>query len=302
MWNTDLLLPGETEKSAGSHIANRQMARENYFATMEIPLLRGRGFGERDDERAPKVAVVNQTFVRRFCRTGNPVGQRFSFDPAKTSEIEIIGVTKDAKYASQRDEFEPTAYLPWAQNLLSVGAMTFEVRTTGEPTAAVAAIRQAVHDVDDKLPLNNIKTQVEQADETLAMERLFAKLLSLFGLLAQTLAVVGLYGVLAWSVAQRTHEIGIRMALGASRTDVLKMVFRQGMTLTLVGIALGLAGAYVLTKYLASLTSMLYGVRPFDPLTFTLIAVMLTLVALVACYIPARRATKVDPMVALRYE
>jgi predicted permease len=276
--------------------------RENFLATMEIPLIAGRSFTVQDNEQAPKVAVVNQTFARRFFPNGNPVGQRFSFNPAKTSEIEIVGVTKDAKYTSQRDEFEPTAYLPWAQNLLSVGAMTFEVRTTGEPTAAVAAIRQAVHDVDDKLPLNNIKTQVEQADETLAMERLFAKLLSLFGLLAQTLAVVGLYGVLAWSVAQRTHEIGIRMALGASRTDVLKMVFRQGMTLTLIGIALGLTGAYVLTKYLASLTSMLYGVRPFDPLTFTLIAVMLTLVALVACYIPARRATKVDPMVALRYE
>jgi predicted permease len=276
--------------------------RENFLPAMEIPLIAGRSFTVQDDERAPKVAIVNQTFVRRFCPNGNPVGQRFGFDPATAREIEIIGVTKDAKYASQRDEFEPTAYLPWAQNLLSVGAMTFEVRTTGEPTAAVTAIRQAVHDVDDKLPLNNIKTQVEQADETLAMERLFAKLLSLFGLLAQTLAVVGLYGVLAWSVAQRTHEIGIRMALGASRTDVLKMVFRQGMTLTLVGIVLGLAGAYALTKYLASLTSMLYGVRPFDPLTFTLIAVMLTLVALVACYIPARRATRVDPMVALRYE
>ncbi|MFL6207316.1 MAG: ABC transporter permease [Pyrinomonadaceae bacterium] len=276
--------------------------RENFLATMEIPLLAGRSFKPQDDARAPKVAVVNQTFARRFFPNANPVGQHFGFNPDKPSEIEIIGIAKDAKYANQRDEIEPTAYLPWLQRLQSVGAMTFEVRTTGEPTAAVAAIRQAVHNVDDKLPLNNIKTQVEQADETLAMERLFAKLLSLFGLLAQTLAVVGLYGVLAWSVAQRTHEIGIRMALGASRTDVLKMVFRQGMTLTLAGIVLGLAGAYVLTKYLASLTSMLYGVRPFDPLTFTLIAVMLTLVALVACYIPARRATKVDPMVALRYE
>jgi len=137
------------------------------------------------------------------------------------------------------------------------------------------------------------------------MERLFAKLLSLFGLLAQQLASIGLYGVMAYSVAQRTHEIGIRMALGAERRDVLKMILRQGMVLTLLGVVLGLAGAYVLTKYLASLmnlTSMLYGVKVNDPVTYGAIAVLLTLVALVACYIPARRATKVDPMVALRYE
>ena len=136
----------------------------------------------------------------------------------------------------------------------------------------------------------------------MVMERLFAKLLSLFGLLAQLLAAVGLYGVLAWSVSRRTHEIGIRMALGAQRGDVLRMVLRQGMALTLTGVALGLAGAYVLVKYLESLTRMLYGVSPTDPLTFGGTAVLLTLVALLACYIPARRATKVDPMVALRYE
>jgi ABC-type antimicrobial peptide transport system permease subunit len=180
--------------------------------------------------------------------------------------------------------------------------MTFEVRTTGDPVSYVAGIRQAASEVDANLPLKDIKTQVAQAREMLAMERLFAKLLGLFGLLAQALAAVGLYGVLAWSVAQRTREIGIRMALGAGRGDVLRMVLRQGMTLTLIGVVLGLAGAYVLTKYLVSLTRMLYGVRPFDPLTFGLIALLLTLVAFCACYIPARRATRVDPLVALRYE
>ena len=134
------------------------------------------------------------------------------------------------------------------------------------------------------------------------MERLFAKLLSLFGLLAQQLASIGLYGVLAWSVSQRTHEIGIRMALGADRKRLLQMIMKQGMTLTLIGVALGLGGAYALTKYLGSLTTMLYGVRPRDPLTFGVAAALLTLVALFACFIPARRATKVDPLVALRYE
>ena len=276
--------------------------RENFLPAMRIALLAGRDLGARDDEHAPKVAVVNQAFARRFFPNDNPVGRRFGFAPDKAGEIEIVGVAKDAKYTSQRDEIPPTAYLPWAQSLPSVGAMTFEVRTAGEPKAALNALRQAVRDVDANLPISNVKTQVQQADQTLSMERLFTKLLILFGLLAQTLAAVGLYGVLAWSVAQRTHEIGVRMALGASRADVLKLVLRQGMTLTLVGVALGLVGAYVLTKYLASLTSMLYGVRAADPLTFAVIALFLTLVALVACYVPARRATKVDPMVALRYE
>ncbi|PYS29070.1 MAG: ABC transporter permease, partial [Acidobacteria bacterium] len=171
-----------------------------------------------------------------------------------------------------------------------------------DPKAFVAAIRQAVREGEANLPLNNIKTQIEQADETLSMERLFAKLMSLFGVLAQQLASIGLYGVMAYSVSRRTQEIGIRMALGADRAKVLKMILKQGMTLTLIGVALGVAGAYVLTKYLESLTSMLFGVKPRDPLTFGAAVALLTIVALVACAIPARRATKVDPVKALRYE
>jgi len=276
--------------------------RENFLDAMEIPLLVGRSFTPRDDARAPRVAIVNQTFAQRYFPNENPIGKRFGFGLSNTSEVEIIGLAKDAKYTRQRDDVPPTAYVTWLQELRSVGGVTFEVRTMGEPTASITAIRQAARDVDGNLPLNNLRTQVEQADETLSMERLFARLVSLFGLLAQQLAAIGLYGVMAYSVSQRTHEIGIRMALGASRQDVLKMILRQGMTLTLIGVALGLVGAYVLTKYLTSLTTMLYGVRPNDPLTFGLIAALLTIVALVACYIPARRATKVDPMVALRYE
>ena len=184
----------------------------------------------------------------------------------------------------------------------ALSSATFEVRTSGDPSLYVAAIRQAVREVDGDLPLKAIKTQAEQADETLAMERLFAKLFSLFGLLALVLAAVGLYGMLAWSVTQRKHEIGIRVALGASRSSVMKMILRQGLTLTLLGVVLGLAGASVLARSLQSLSHMLYGIEPTDPTTFGVIAVFLMLVALVACYIPARRATKVDPLVALRYE
>jgi len=156
--------------------------------------------------------------------------------------------------------------------------------------------------VDSNLPLSNIRTQVQQADQTLSMERMFAKLLTLFGLIAQQLAAIGLYGVMAYAVSQRTHEIGIRMALGADRRRVLAMVVREGMTLTVIGIVIGLAGAYALMKYLETLTELLFGVQPRDPWTFAVIALLLGAVALVACLVPARRATRVDPLTALRYE
>jgi predicted permease len=292
--------PDGTVKSNGDVYVHQ--VRENFFEAMEIRLLLGRAFNAQDDAKAPRVAVVNQTFANKYFPNENAIGKRFGFDSTKLSEVEIIGVTRDAKYARQREETVPTAYLTWQQEMRSIGSLIFEVRTDSEPTSLINAIRQTVHDVDSNLPLKDVKTQIKQADETLAMERLFAKLLSLFGLLAQQLASIGLYGVMAYTVSQRTHEIGIRMALGASRGKVLKMIVSQGMTLTLIGVALGLGGAYVLTKYLESLTSMLYGVQPRDPLTFGVVAVLLTLVALFACLVPARRATKVEPMEALRYE
>lgn len=276
--------------------------RENFLQAMEIPLLRGRSLSTQDDARAPQVAVVNESFAKAYFPNENPIGQRFSFEPDYNPQIEIVGLVRDAKYTGQRDEIPPTVYQSWAQSLEFMRSATFEVRSGGDPSLLIPAIRQAVREVDPNLPLSNIKTQIEQADEQLAMERMFAKLLTLFGLVAQQLAAIGLYGVMAYSVSQRTQEIGIRMALGANRGNVLKMVLRQGMVLTVIGVVLGLIAAYVLTKYLESLTSMLFGVEPRDPFTFGLIAVLLTLVALVACLIPARRATKIDPLEALRYE
>ena len=276
--------------------------RENFLKTMEVPLLSGRTFTEHDDARAPKVAIVNKLFSLVYFGDLSPVGRRFSFDPEKPNEIEVIGMAEDSRYTSQREDVEPTVYLPWRQTLRRVGAMTFNVRTTGDPLSVVSGIREAVRQVDSNLPISNIRTQLEQANETLSMERLFAKLLSFFGLIAQLLAAIGLYGVLAYSVSQRTQEIGIRMALGANRARVLRMVLRQGMTLTVVGVALGVAAAFVVTKYVETLTSMLFGIEARDPVTFIAIPLGLTLVALLACLLPARRATKVDPLVALRYE
>lgn len=279
--------------------------RENFLEAMQIPLLTGRRLTAQDDAKAPRVVVVNQTFANKYFPNENPVGKRFTFDPKKPDEIEIVGLAKDAKYTRQRDDVPPTVYSSWRQELRGMSNATIEVRTAGDPANSVAAVRQAMREVDANLPLINVRTQVEQAEETLRMERLFAKLLTLFGLLAQQLASIGLFGVMAYAVSQRTHEIGIRMALGAERTDVLKMVLRQGMILVFFGVVLGLIAAFVLTKYLESwmnLSRMLFGVKATDPMTYGLIVAGLTLVALVACFIPAWRATKVDPMIALRYE
>ena len=276
--------------------------RENFLSTMEIPLLAGRHLTEQDDARAQRVAVVNQAFAKAHFANESPIGKCFSFDPDKPCEIQIVGMARDAKYTSQRDDIEPTVYQSWRQALGRVSRVVFEVRTTGDPTALTGPIREAMREVDSNLPLSNIRTQIQQADQTLAMERMFAKLLTLFGLIAQQLAAIGLYGVMAYAVSQRTQEIGIRMALGADRRKVLMMVVREGMTLTVIGIVIGLAGAYALTKYLETLTDLLFGVEARDPWTFAVIAVLLAGVALIACLVPARRATKVDPLTALRYE
>lgn len=271
---------------------------------MGIPLLYGRTFTPHDGPNSPKVVVVNQTFVNKYFPGENAIGKRFTSDTSKPDELEIVGICKDAKYATQRDDVPATVYASHQQERPMTGAI-FEVRTAGDPSAMVASIRNVVREIDANLPVQNVKSQIEQADETLRMERLFAKLLTLFAVLAQQLAAIGLFGVLAYTVSQRTHEIGIRMALGANRASVLSMIVRQGMTLAVLGVILGLVGAYVLTRYLeswVSLSKMLFGVKVSDPLTYGVIAGLLTVVALIACYIPARRATKVDPLVALRYE
>jgi predicted permease len=297
-WFNDILLPGETEKTAEEHNTMRQMVRENYFATMEIPFLRGRGFTTQDDRRAPKVAIVSQTFARTFFPDEDVLGKRVTVIDGKR-EFEIIGVVADTKYESQRQEIQPLMYTPWQQESEVIGEMHFALRTAGAPTALAATVRQVVHELDSDLPVTEVGTQTARSQTTLGQEHLYTRLLSFFGGLALLLAAIGLSGVLAYSVAQRTNEIGIRMALGAQRADVLRLFIKQGMALVLLGVGIGLLGAFALTRVM---TSLLFEVSANDPLTYAGVALLLSLIALLACYLPARRATKVDPLVALRCE
>ena len=297
----DVYLPGST--GSGNDSPAREMrlhlVRDNYFATMQIPLLLGRSLTPHDDERAPRVVVVNQAGARLLFPNENALGKRVGFEPDKPTEIEIVGIVPDAKYHNLREEPEPTVYVPWMQELDGIEGGVFAVRTAGDPVSLAPAIRQAVREVDPNLPLTGLRSQVELVNLTVRMERLFARLLSLFGLLALLLAAIGLYGVMAYTVAQRTREIGIRMALGAQRHNVLKLVLSRGMILTLIGIALGSGVAIALTRLMKHL---LFGIGPTDPVTFIATALLLAGVAIMAAYVPARRATKVDPLVALRYE
>jgi macrolide transport system ATP-binding/permease protein len=297
--NTSLILPGETGAENVEHLTNTQTVRANYFATMEIPLLRGRSFTERDDQRAPRVAVVSETLARKFFPNQDAIGKRVGFDEETANKVEIVGIARDIKYNSQREGAQPLIYIPWLQQLGEVGEMFFVVRTAGEPTALTASVRAAVRDVDGTLPLTRVTTQKVQTSDTLTEERVFATLVSFFGGLALLLAAIGLYGVMAYSVTQRTHEIGIRMALGARTIDVLRLVVRNGVTLAVVGIVIGLGAAFAATRLIARL---LFNVTATDVGTFVAVSGLILLVAILACYIPARRAAKVDPMEALRYE
>lgn len=283
----------------------------DFLRTMQIPLYEGRGFTTSDyviaasnhddtnSSSAPTPVIVNQAFVAKYLGKENPLGKQFGESAGdengpKSSGYDIVGVVRDAKYSTLRQEINATMYVPQSGMPAS-----FEVRTAADPQALLPAIRRVVADLNVNIPIFRITTESEQIDRLLFEERLIARLSTFFGLLALVLACVGLYGLLSYEVSRRTHEIGIRMALGAQERDVLSLVVKQGLMLALVGAVAGIAIALAVTRYL---TSMLYGVHANDPLTIAGVAALLCLVALAACYIPARRATRVDPLVALRYE
>ena len=308
-WFTDFLLPGETEETTPGRETMRQMIRENYFTTMEIPFLRGRQFSQHDGPAAPNVAIVNETFAREYFRGREVLGQQLTF--AKRA-VEIVGVVADTKYESQRQEIKPLVYTPWRQEAETIGQMHFALRTDAEPTSLAGAVRQIVRDVDSDLPVMKLSTQTARAQATLGQERLYVRLLSFFGTVALVLAAIGLFGVLAHSVSQRTKEIGIRMAFGAQVSSVLRLIIWEGMKLVLLGLAFGAILGFALKRLFAfheftadiwnRMKEQLYGVSVIDPLTLITIVVLLIFVALLACWLPARRAAKVDPLVALRHE
>jgi macrolide transport system ATP-binding/permease protein len=286
--------PGENPPVIGNNAVGL-----NFFQTLGIPLVRGRDFTAEMREGTPGVVIINETMARLFFTNADPIGRRLRVmrRGGQTVSCEIIGVVSDSKYLSLGEDPAPFIFFSYQQSYSPV--MTLLVRANGHPKNLTAVVRHEVQTLDPNLPPFNVVTLSENIDISLFPARFGALLLGGFGVLALVLATVGIYGVMSYSVSKRTHEIGIRMALGAQANNVLRLVVGQGMLLALIGVAVGLAGAFALTRVVKSL---LYGVSATDLATFAAIALLLMVVALLACLIPARRATKLDPLVALRYE
>jgi putative ABC transport system permease protein len=265
-----------------------------YFGALRIPLLRGRNFTEQEVRESAKVILISDLLARQVFPNEEPLGKRLIMSFGN-QPFEIIGVVGDIRHRALESEPRAAMYFPTYRE----GSMNVVIRTKGEPTSLAAAARKEIQGIDQDQPVADVRTMEEWLQTSVAGPRYRTTLLGLFALVALLLASTGIYGVMSYSVTQRTHEIGVRMALGARQRDVLKLVVRQGMLLVIVGVALGLAGAFALTRVMSTL---LFGVTAKDPLTFVAVAGLLTFVAFVACYVPARRATKVDPLVALRYE
>lgn len=273
---------------------NTNVVGRDYFATMGVPVLQGRDFNTQDRDGSPGVVIVNEELARRYF-AGNAIGKRLRIGSGPY--LEIVGVARTAKYRSLREQPLPFIYIPLSQEYQA--GMTLMVRTAGDPAGLLALVRNEMRSINKDVPVFSVQTMTERIGGQLASDRMVALLLSIFGGAALLLAAIGIYGVIGYSVAQRTREIGIRVALGAERRDILKLIVGQGMTLIVIGVGLGLALSLALTRVVQS---QLFGISATDPLTFGAIVLLLIVVALLACYFPARRATKVDPLVALRYE
>ncbi|HEX5413617.1 MAG TPA: ABC transporter permease [Terriglobia bacterium] len=298
--STDLKVEGYTPHSGEVMLVNENQVSPNFFATLGIPVRLGREIGTQDTATSRRVVVVNQAFADRYFHGQNPVGRHIwvgSRTPT-TPPQEVIGVVADSRNHEPGESPEPFAYLPLSQDP-EFFAGNIQIRTARDPSGAAAEVRQATQSVDSALPVISVETLRGQVRGRLNQQRLVARLSVLFSLLGLVLSAVGIYGVISYWVTQRTREIGVRMALGAHKHDVLRLVVRHGLTMTLAGIGLGLAAAFALTRLIRG---SLYDITPTDPLTFIVVSLILIVVALLACYIPARRAAKVDPMVALRYE
>jgi putative ABC transport system permease protein len=293
----DIEIEGQTYAKDSGPIADKRFASGDYFRAMHIPLLHGRTFREADTMQAPHVAIVNQTFVRKFFSSQDPIGKRIKFGWTTQGYQQIVGVVGDVKHLSLHDAAQPEVYVPYLQR--PDESFQFVMRTNTDPTSLASVVREQVSGVDSNQPIHQLETMDSIVWESLADQRTAMWLLGAFAGLALVLTIVGIYGVISYSVSQRSHEIGLRMALGAQPGNVLRKFLGEGLLVATAGIGVGLTAALFLTQLMASL---IYGVSARDPLTLAGVVVVLAAVALLASYIPARRAMRVDPMVALRYE
>jgi len=310
IWGWSFNIEGRPKPRPGDEpMATYRVAMPGYFDTMRLPVLRGRAITDRDDARAPGVVLINERSARRYWPGEDPIGKRISFEADQYKLpiwLTVIGVVKNAKQSDWADDIDPEAYLAALQNEGFLGAggshvayLTLVVRTSGDPAAMAPTVKKTVWSFDHNLPISDVLTMDRVVADANAEPRFEMLLLGIFAAIALLLAAVGIYGVMSYSVSRRTHEIGIRISLGASRADVLQMVVRQGMAQALAGTAAGVAGALLLSRLMAG---MLYGVRPTDPVTFAGVGIVLGLAALAATCVPARNATRIDPMAALRHE
>ncbi len=300
-WRTGVFVQGHAPGANESTTALMNLIGPDLFRTLRVPLLQGRDFTLRDDARAPEVAIINETMAHYYFGDGSPVGKRLSFRGPEAGEIEIVGVAEDIKYNSLREATPRLIYLPYLQTppaSLPFG-MTLEVSTAGNPESYAGSVRDAMRTVASDLPILGFTTLGEQVSRSLGQERLVAEVSSFFGLLALILASIGLYGVMTYMVTLRTSEIGIRVALGARPSDVLWMVLREAFQLVAIGTVCGLPLAIAFARLISS---QLYAISPYDPWAVCVTTAVLTSVSVIASFIPAQRAAKVDPMVALRYE
>ena len=299
-WDNSVTVEGYTAKDGESVDPHMQYCSSEFFDTLRIPLLAGRLFDARDNKGAPKVAIVNQRFVRRYIPLGDPIGRHIGMgnNPGTKLDIQIVGVVGDTKYENMREEIPYELYIPYRQANF-VDGMYGYVRTAGDPASFFEPVRQAVRSVDANVPMYDMRSLDQQMENSLVTERMLASLSTVFGALATLLAAVGLYGVMAFMVARRTREIGIRMALGARGGSVVWLVMREVLLLSAAGLAVGLPAAWAVTRLVAT---QLFGVKATDPLTMTAAVAGIAAVAAMAGYLPARKATAIDPMRALRFE